>query len=78
MTMKNKLRISYRILGYSTYHQSVQSLEEGKLILDSIADFINFQVERGVFPDHASVAFIDKWDEEEQEWCTVDEDEYED
>jgi hypothetical protein len=63
-----KLRIYYHILGTETYYQTVSSVEEAKLVIDSIAKFINMKVEEGVFPDHCSIAGLEEYDEEDGEW----------
>ena len=65
-----KLRIYYQILGTETYYKEVSSPEEAKTMIDAIADFINFKVNEGVFPDHCSTAGLEVWDEDEQDWVT--------
>ena len=65
-----KLRIYYTILGTDTYYQSVSTPEEAKIAIDAIANFVNFQVDNGVFPDHCSTAGLEEYDETEQEWYT--------
>lgn len=64
------LRIYFHILGTRPYHQVVSSPEEAKLVIDSIADFVNFQINNGVFPDHCNTAGLEEWDDEEQDWVT--------
>lgn len=63
-----KLRVYYIILGAKTYHQEVSSVEEAKLVIDSIARFVNFQIDNNVFPDHCSTAGLEVWDEEENDY----------
>lgn len=63
-----KLRVWYTILGTDTYNQSVSTPEEAKLVIDSIANFVNSKVAEGVFPDHCSSAGLEYFDEEEQDW----------
>lgn len=63
-----KLRVWYTILGTDTYNQSVSTPEEAKLVIDSIANFVNNKVAEGVFPDHCSSAGLEYFDEEEQDW----------
>ena len=66
--MEKKLRIYYTILGTETYYQEVKTPEEAKLVIDSIARFLNTKVEEGVFEDHCSAAGLEEWVEEEDEW----------
>lgn len=63
-----KLRVWYLILGTDLYYQEVKTLEEAKLVIDSIASFLNAKVKEGVFSDHSSAAGLEEWDEEEQGW----------
>ena len=65
-----KLRVYYNILGAPTYYQEVKSPLEAKLVIDSIADFLNQQVANHVFPDHCSTAGLEEWDADEQEYVT--------
>lgn len=67
MTHK-KLRIYYHILGTETYYQTVSSITEAKLIIDTIGRFINMKVDEGVFPDHCSVAGLEEYHEDDNEW----------
>lgn len=73
----SKLRVYFHILGTETYYQTVSSAEEAKLVIDSIANFINMKVDEGVFPDHCSVAGLEEYDEDDEEWYDwYDEDGY--
>lgn len=65
-----KLRVCYIILGTETYYKEVSSPEEAKTIIDAIADFVNFKVDEGIFPEHCSVADLECYDEEDKEWVT--------
>lgn len=65
-----KLRVYYIILGTETYYKEVSSPEEARTIINAIADFLNFKIAEGVFPDHCSTAGLEYYDEEEQEWLT--------
>ena len=64
----SNLRVYYHILGTETYYQIVSSVEEAKLVIDSIAKFINMKVKEGAFPDHCSVAGLEEYDEDDNEW----------
>jgi hypothetical protein len=63
-----KLRLYYFILGTEPYYREVSSVEEAKIIIDAIADFINKKVEENVFPDHCSTAGLEEYDEDDDEW----------
>ena len=63
----SNLRVYYHILGTETYYQTVSSVEEAKLVIDSIAKFVNMKVEEGVFPDHCSIAGLEEYDENDSE-----------
>lgn len=64
----SNLRVYYYILGTETYYQTVSSAEEAKIVIDSIAKFVNMKVEEDVFPDHCSVAGLEEYDEDDNEW----------
>lgn len=63
-----KLRVWYTILGTDPYYQEVKTPEEAKLVIDSIARFLNTKIAEGVFSDHCSTAGLEEWDEEERGW----------
>ena len=66
----SKLRMYYYILGTEPYRKEVSTVEEAKIMIDAISDFINTKVNEGVFPDHCSTAGVEEYDEEEQEWLS--------
>ena len=66
--MEEKLRVWYLILGTDLYYQEVKTLEEAKLVIDSIARFLNTKIEEGVFEDHCSAAGLQYYDTEEGIW----------
>lgn len=63
-----KMRMYFHILGTEPYYKEVSSVKEAKIIIDTIADFVNAKVDEGVFPDHCSTAGLQEYDEEEKEW----------
>lgn len=65
-----KLRMYFNILGTKPYHKNVSSIEEAKIMIDAIANFVNAKVDEGVFPDHCSIAGLEEYDEEEKDWLT--------
>lgn len=72
-----KLRAYYYILGTEPYYKTVSSAEEAKLVIDSISSFVNMKVNEGAFPDHCSVAGLEEYDEDDNEWYDwYDEDGY--
>lgn len=52
----------------------IESIEQGKWLLDVLADYDAFQFEENVKPDYSNAGGIEEWDEGEQEWLSVDED----
>ena len=66
----SKLRMYYYILGTEPYRKEVSTVEEAKIMIDAISDFINAKVSEGVFPDHCSTAGVEEYDEEGQEWLS--------
>lgn len=65
-----KLRMYFHILGAKPYYKEVSSVEEAKVMIDAIADFVNAKVAEGTFPDHCSAAGLEEYDEEEKDWMT--------
>ena len=66
-----KLRLYFTVLGYKTFYKDVKSPEEAKLIIDGIADFVNFHIDdTGYIPDNCNTAGLEYFDEEENEWLT--------
>lgn len=74
-TDAEQLRVSYLVLGAPVYYQSVKSPEEARLVINSIANFMNQMVENGTFPDHCSTASLEYFDKDEEDWLEW-EDEY--
>lgn len=54
----------------------VNSIPEGKKILDALGDYQLFMLQNEVIPDYSNVGGIRRW--EQDDWCDVDEDEEED
>lgn len=48
----------------------VKSLEEAKLISDTLANYDLFQFENKIKPDYANATVVEEFDEEEQEWVS--------
>ena len=66
--MGEKLRVWYIIIGTETYYQEVNTPEEARLVIDSIARFLNTKMKEGVFPDHCSAAGLEVFDTDEKDW----------
>ena len=64
----SKLRVYYHILSEPMYVQDVASPEEANLVINSIADFLNYMIDVGAFPDHCSTAGLEELDEETGNW----------
>lgn len=57
----------------------VSSVEEGVIMMDTLARYDQFQFDQNVKPDFCNASFLVQWDEENQEWEDwYDEDTYED
>jgi len=69
------LRVYFHILGTEPWTKEVSSPEEAKSIIDAIANFVNFQVDNHVFPDHCSSAGLEMWDEDSEEWVEWEDEE---
>ena len=53
-------------LGSNEYNLTL--FREAKAKIDSIARFVNTKVDEGVFPDHCSIAGLEEYDENDNEW----------
>ena len=73
---EKKLKVAFTIVEADvTFEKEVSSVEEAKTVIDTIADFVNFSVEKGLMPDHCNCAELLEYDEERQEYMTwLDED----
>ena len=47
----------------------VETVEEGKKVMDMLATYDAFQLQNRVKPDYTNVSGLQMWDEEEKEWC---------
>lgn len=72
MADSKKLRVEFFIVGLSDqpFEKEVSSVEEAKIVMDSIADFVNYAVEKDIMPDHCNCMDFQEYDEEMKEWCT--------
>lgn len=52
-----------------TFYVPVESVEEGKKILDLLAAYDAWQLQNKIKPDYTNVGGLQMFDEEEQEWC---------
>jgi hypothetical protein len=60
-----------------TYRREVPTLEQAQLLQDAFADYDLFQFENRIKPDYCNTSGIEMWDEDEQEWLELDEDDIE-
>lgn len=67
---QHHMRMYFHILGSKPYYKEVSSVEEAKVVIDAISDFVNTKVDEGVFSDHCSTAGLEEYDEEEKDWVT--------
>lgn len=67
--MSKKLRIShFPQIPCKPFIVEVKSLEEAKLISDTLANYDLFQYENNIKPDYCNGTVLEEWDEDEQEW----------
>lgn len=52
-----------------TFYVPVETVEEGKKVLDTLATYDAFQLQNRVKPDYVNTGGLQMWDEGEQEWC---------
>ncbi|MFF0828780.1 hypothetical protein ACFYU8_17750 [Brevibacillus sp. NPDC003359] len=48
----------------------VKSLEEAKLLYDTLANYDLFQYENRIKPDFANATVVEQWDDGDQEWVS--------
>lgn len=52
-----------------TFYIPVETVEDGKKMMDILAAYDLFQLQNNVKPDYLNVGGLQMWDEEEKEWC---------
>jgi hypothetical protein len=50
------------------FYVPVNSLEEAKLVLDTLAAYDLFQLKNNIKPDYANAGGLQEWEEEGKEW----------
>lgn len=71
MTMKDKLRvwwISQVGASSETFYVPVQSVEEGKKVMDMLAAYDAFQLQNRIKPDYTNVGGLQVYDPTFEEW----------
>ena len=58
-----------------SFNKEVKTLREGKLLLETLADYDLFQYENRVKPDYSNAGGLSVWDQEEQEWLDWEDEE---
>lgn len=53
-----------------SYVKEVKTLEEGKLLMDTLAEYDQFQFENNIKPDYSNATFFEYYNEEDKEWQT--------
>ena len=68
--MKNKLRVWWipQIGIENTFYVPVNTPEDGKRLLDTLAAYDMFQLNNNIKPDYCNSGGLEIWDEEAQEW----------
>ena len=51
-----------------TFYVPVESVEEGKKVMDMLAAYDAFQLQNEVKPDYSNVGGVQMWDEDSHEW----------
>lgn len=51
----------------------VSSIQEAKLIINTLADYDLFQWRCDIKPDYSNASGIEYWDKDEEKWCTPNE-----
>lgn len=54
--------------GIPTYHKEVGTIEEGKLLMDTLAEYDAYQLEHNIKPDYCNVGGLQALDAENGEW----------
>ena len=52
-----------------SFYVPVNSVEEGKKVLDMLAAYDLFQLQNNVKPDFCNTGGLQIWDEKENDWC---------
>lgn len=50
------------------FRVQVNNLREAKLLIDTLADYDNFQYHNNIKPDYSNAGGVEIWDEEIDEW----------
>ena len=68
--MSNKLRVWWiPQIPMKSFYVPVNSVEEGKKVLDMLSAYDLFQLQNNVKHDFCNTGGLQIWDEEEQDWC---------
>ena len=68
--MNNKLRVWWMPqIPMKSFYIPVNSVEEGKKVLDMLAAYDLFQLQNNVKPDFCNTGGLQILDEEENDWC---------
>lgn len=52
-----------------SFYVPVETVEEGKKVMDMLAAYDLFQMQNNIKPDYSNIGGLQMWDEEEKEWC---------
>ena len=70
--MEQKLRVWWIPqvgTGSEAFYVPVQSVEEGKRVMDMLAAYDAYQLQNKIKPDYCNTGGLQIFDEEEDEWC---------
>lgn len=69
--IERRLRIAhFPQIPCKPFYVDVDSLEEAKKIMDTLAFYDLFQYENNIKPDYCNICTLEMWDETEKEWCS--------
>lgn len=67
----DKLRVWWipQMCAIKSFYVPVETVEEGKKVMDMLAAYDLFQMQNNIKPDYSNIGGLQMWDEEEKEWC---------
>lgn len=67
----NKLRVWWipQVGACDCFYIPVSTPEEGKKVMDILAAYDLFQLNKNIKPDFCNAGGLEVWNEEEQDWC---------
>ena len=67
--MENKLRVWWiPQVPMKAFYVEVSNLAEANLLIETLAQYDDFQFKNKIKPDYSNVGGLQRWDEDNQEW----------